>query len=202
MKLTKQWLYRFVTARTLAVGVLALAAIGVSAGNASADWHSFWHKFHVDTARNNAWPDPFNEADARDTVAPFEVMKRNGWKLHNTIGHDLFREGDGVLMASGTNRVRWIATQAPESRRTIFVLKGNTHLETEARLASVRQTLSGMNLDGGQPSVAVTSVQPAKASGVWAAKISRDGIAATPRPQLPQTSSSGTQSAGVASGTP
>lgn len=201
MKLTKQWLCQFATARILAVGVLGLAAIGISAGQASADWNSFWHKFHVDTARNNAWPDPFNEADARDVVAPFEVMKQNGWKLHNTIGHDLFREGDGVLMASGTNRVRWIATQAPQSRRTIYVLKGHTHLETEARLASVRQTLTSINFDGAQPSVSLTSVEPAKHSGVWAAKISREGVAAIPKPQLPQTSASGTQSATIASGT-
>jgi hypothetical protein len=200
MKLTKQWLCRFSITRTLVVGALGLAAITISAGNADADWHSFWHKFHVDTARNNAWPDPFNEADARDVVAPFEVMKQNGWKLHNTIGHDLFREGDGVLMASGTNAVHWIATQAPPSRRSIYVLQGKTQLETEARLASVRQALASMNLNGDDPSVQVTSVEPAKASGVWAAKISRDGIAATPRPQLPQTSASGAQSVAVPSG--
>ena len=201
MTLTKQWLRQFAAARILAVGFLGLSLIAISAGDASADWSSFWHKFHVDTARNNAWPDPFNEADARDTMAPFEIMKQNGWKLHNTIGHDLFREGDGVLMASGSNQVRWIATQAPQSRRTIYVLKGHSRLETEARLASVRQTLSGMNLDGSQPSVEVTSVSPARASGIWAAKISREGVAAIPKPQLPQTSASGTQSAVTPSGT-
>lgn len=208
MKLTNQWIRRIASAgricdgRVMIAAFVALVSCGISADHARADWNSFWHQFHVDTHRNNAWPDPFNEADARDVVAPFEVMKQNGWRLHNTIGNDLFREGDGVLMASGTNAVHWIATQAPASRRTIFVLKGQSPIETESRLASVRQTLNGMNLGGQQPNVVVTNVEPAKASGVWAAKISREGVAAIPKPQLPQTSAQGQASAGVANGTP
>ena len=118
MKLSKTSLCQIVTARLLASATLAVAAIAITAGSANADWSNFWHQFHIDTHRNNAWPDPFNEADARDVVAPFEVMKQNGWKLHNTIGHELFREGDGVLMASGTQR-RSLDRNASPSEQTI-----------------------------------------------------------------------------------
>jgi hypothetical protein len=93
--------------------LFALLGVCLFASNASADWHTFWHNVHVGTHRNNAWPDPFNEADAIQVVSPFERMKNNGWRVHNTIGHELFRGGDGALLASGNKRVEWISSQAP-----------------------------------------------------------------------------------------
>ncbi len=104
---------------------MSLALAGWGCGSvAQADWDSFWHGVHVDYARVNAWPQPFNDVDARQARAPFEVMKQNGWRAHNTIGHELFRDGDAVLTAAGNRRVLWIASQAPMNRRTIYVLQG------------------------------------------------------------------------------
>ena len=131
-----------------ALFAIVLAVTGAS--TASADWHQswkrFWHNVAVGYHRNNAWPDPFVEADALQVIGPFETMKRNGWRLHNTIGHELFRASDGELLASGHGRVRWIATQAPEDRREIFVLRGRSDDETNARVASVRQAISRAEL--------------------------------------------------------
>ena len=180
--------------------ILGIAAVGMTAGNVAADWHSFWHGVKIGYHRNNAWPEPFNEADARDVVTPFEIMKQNGWKMHNTIGHQLFREGDGVLMASGSNRLHWIATQAPMSRRQVLVLRGKSELETQARLASVRNSLASMNIQGPMPSVTLTDVEPAKASGIWANKISREWVSSMPKPQLPATSITGEESVATPSG--
>lgn len=175
---------------------VACLAIGVTATSVSADWHSFWHNVHVGYARNNAWPDPFNEADALDVAEPFEIMKRNGWRLHNTIGHELFREGDGALLASGSRRVQWIATQSPEAYRSVFVLRGSTPEETQARIASVHQTLTSLHLPAGVPQVMVTDAEPGTSSGGWAVKVNREWLDSLPRPQLPQESAAGT--AGVA----
>ncbi len=96
--------------------------VATTATSASADWNHFWHGLHVGFHRNNAWPDPFNEVDAGNVIQPFEVMKANGWRMHNTIGHELFRSGDGALLAAGHKRVHWIASQAPTARRTVYVL--------------------------------------------------------------------------------
>ncbi len=170
--------------------VLTVVALGLFTSTASADWNSFWHGVHVGKARNNAWPDPFNEADAMQVVAPFEIMKNNGWRLHNTIGHELFRSGDGVLLASGNKRVEWIASQAPTNRRDVFVMRGSTQQETEARMASVRQSLASLNVPN-QPNVWVTDVEPATASGAWATQINRTWLQELPAPKLPSTSSSG-----------
>jgi hypothetical protein len=95
--------------KTFAQTVFALAVVASTATSVSADWNwkGFWHGQHVGYHRNNAWPDPFNEVDAANVIAPFEVMKANGWRLHNTIGHELFREGDGALLASRPASQRW-----------------------------------------------------------------------------------------------
>jgi hypothetical protein len=179
--------------------VLGMALCGAIVGQpANGDWHSFWNSIHVDYARNNVWPQPFVDADARAVQAPFVVMKHNGWRAHNTIGHELFREGDCSLNLAGNRRVDWIAKQAPQDRRVIYVLRGDTDQETIQRLESVHQRLASLQTGGPLPQVVVTDIEPAAASGGWATSINRQWIENLPAPKLPSTSASGT--AGATSG--
>ena len=175
-----------------ALVVLLLAS---TATTAMADWDTFWHGLHVGYHRNNAWPDPFNEVDSLSVVAPFHVMKQNGWRLHNTIGHEQFREGDGALLANGQQQVHWIATQAPANRRQVYVLRGRSEAETDARVASVQHTLaSSVRVGGPAASVLVTDIEPSAASGAWAVQINRTWLEELPPPKLPTTSANGTAS--------
>lgn len=177
---------------------IAIVVVITGASTVSADWHHtwkrFWHNVGVGHHRNNAWPEPFVEADALQVISPFEVMKRNGWRLHNTIGHELFRSSDGELMVSGYNRIQWIATQAPVNRREIYVLRGRTMQETEARVASVRTALSNMHRSGPDPAVYITDIEPSTASGAWGTAINRKMMEELPAPKLPSTSAAGTES--------
>jgi len=172
--------------------VIAVAALATTATSASADWNHFWNKLRVGYHRNNAWPAPFNEADAMNVVAPFEAMKANGWRMHNTIGHELFRPEDGALMASGNKRIHWIATQSPQSRRTVFVLRGGSERETTARVAAVREAISRIDVPGPRPNVQITEIEPHHSPGAWATKINRDWLQNLAAPRLPSSSSSGT----------
>ena len=180
----------------LAQAIIALVIVATTATSADADWRDFWHNLHVGHARNNAWPEPFVEADTEMVMAPFEVMKANGWRMHNTIGHEQFRSGDGALLAAGQERVRWIATQAPMSRRSVYVLRGRTETETQARLISVRQTINTVHNDGHTPQVLITNIEPATASGAWATKINREWIEHLTAPRLPTTTVTGDQGIG------
>lgn len=176
--------------------LLTLAVFAtLGAGHAAADWITFCHNIRVGYDRNRAWPNPFNEADAMQVVAPFHIMKNNGWRAHNTIGSDLFRRGDGALLASGRNRVQWIATQAPQSRRTIYVLRGDNQAETESRVAAVRDTIGKLYIDGAKPQVMVTNIEPATQPGPFVTKINRDRLEQMPAPKLPSTSAAGTSGA-------
>ena len=158
---------------------------------ASADFGNWLHRQKMSFFRNSAWPDPFTEADAHQVVEPFEIMKNNGWRTHNTIGHNLFRAGDGALLASGHARVRWIATQSPESRRDIHVLKGRTQKETAARVASVQEACRVLLPEGVEPQIFVTTVEPSTTPGALATKINRDRLENTPIPRLPTSTASG-----------
>ena len=178
------------TCRNLLIAAItAVTASVTSADRAAADWDQFWHSVHIGYHRNNAWPHPFLEVAAAQTRAPFEVMKHNGWRLHNTIGHELFREGDGLLTPAGRGQLEWIATQAPVDRRVVYVLRGRSAKETDARMASVRQTLDTMHTAGPPPQVMITDVVPASASGAWATQINRTWLSSLPEPKLPTSAS-------------
>lgn len=171
--------------------ILMFVLVATFSATASADFGNWLHRQKMTYFRNSAWPDPFTEADALQTVAPFEIMKRNGWRVHNTIGHNLFRSGDGALLASGQNRVRWIATQCPEAHREIHVLEGRSAEETANRIASVREAIKALDRDGSQPRVFVTTIEPSTTPGAIATKINRDRIEQMAAPKLPTTTASG-----------
>lgn len=176
--------------------VFAVVAITVASTSATAGWwHEFWHNSHVGYDRNNAWPDPFNDLDARSVIMPFEIQKRNGWRTQNTIGSLMFRESDGALVSSGHEKIYQIATQAPPSRREIYVLRGRTERETNARVDSVRQSLARMNLRQGTPAIAIIDRPPYTMSGARAVKNNRDAMENMPKPRLPSSSAAGTASA-------
>jgi hypothetical protein len=176
--------------------VIGLSLLGTGAAQtARADWHSFWHTVRIDYARNNTWPQPFSDVDAKAVQAPFAIMKHNGWRAHNTIGNELFRQGDAALTLAGTRRVHWIATQAPQDRRVIYVLRGADPQETEMRLASVNRSLAAIHTGGQAPEVVVTDIEPVVASGGWATSINRQWMENLPAPKLPSTTAAGSSGA-------
>lgn len=162
-------------------GFMVVAA----ASPVAADWNSFWHGVHIDYQRNNAWPHPFSEMAAAQTRMPFAVQRMNGWRLHNTISHELFRGGDGVLTAAGQQQLTHIATQIPPEHRVVYVVRGATPGETEARIDAVRSSLARMNLEGAMPEVMVTDRVPATGSGAMASAVNRAWMQALPSPRLP-----------------
>ncbi|QDS86611.1 hypothetical protein EC9_07840 [Rosistilla ulvae] len=160
---------------------LLLASIIVGmATTATADWDSFWHhkkvamhNCKIDYLRNQSWPQPFLEHDAYKVRGPFETMANNGWRLHNTLSHEVFRPDDSILTAVGRNRVQWIATQTPANHRHIYVLQAATPEDTQRRVASVEEALAGLATVGVPPQVYVTAKVPTMASGEWNAQLSR-----------------------------
>jgi hypothetical protein len=176
--------------------ILGVSLLGLGlCSSANADWHTFWHEVRVGYARNNAWPQPFADVDAKDVQKPMDIMIHNGWRAHNTIGSELFRENDSVLTLAGARRVHWIATHSPASRRTIYVFRGATEQETSKRLDSVHQTLASIHSNGPMPQVLVTDIEPSTSSGAWATSINRQWMENLPAPKLPSSTASGSEGA-------
>jgi hypothetical protein len=177
--------------RLLVVFGLALT-ITLQAGTARADmhnmkakWHAFWDRVHVDWHRNNAWPEPFNHIDERATRTPLAIMADNGWKLQNTISHQLFDPESQELTRAGELKVRWILTQMPMHRRSVFVLRGESPEVTETRVNSVEKLAESLLGEPGLAMISVTDIVPRGGSGDYFERVNRGYENSVPAPRLP-----------------
>ena len=162
-------------------GIATLALVSF-APPVEAGW-PWSHSAAIDKARNNAWPQPFRAADAASVVAPFEIMKNNGWREHNTLGSVVFNE-ENDLTEAGAIKVDWIITQAPTNQRVIYVKSGRTPEQTAVRLESVQLTVSQMVPTGPLPQIIITDIEPPTSSGAYQTLIHRALIRTTPSPRL------------------
>ena len=184
--------------------VLGLAVLfSCPAGSAHADWHSmkvkwhaFWDRVHVDWHRNNAWPEPFGEVDQNAINSALGVMVNNGWRLQNTISSELFNSETQELTGAGELKVRWILTQMPVQRRTIFVLRGRSAEITKTRLKSVEKVATTVLGDASGASIAVTDAVPRGGSGDYYERVNDGYENSVPPPRLPQMDSGSSNSGG------
>ena len=166
------------------LGALILSGLAFSSlGTANAGWPEFKHAMGVDYARNNSWPHPFRGADANSVIAPFEVMRSNGWRENNTVGSPLFSDQHG-LSDAGQLKVEWIILHAPQNQKVVYVKSGRTKAETDARLESVQLAVSQMIPTGPLPQILVTDIEPTTSSGAYQTIVSRALVKTTPTPRL------------------
>lgn len=168
--------------RFLASLTISSLLIG-TAGNVYAGWPEFRHQCGIDYARNNTWPQPFRAADANSVVAPFEIMRNNGWREHNTVGTMLFSQQNS-LSDAGQLKVEWIVTQAPQNQRIVYVKSGRTKEETAARVESVQLAVSQLIPTGPLPQILVTNIEPTTSSGAYQTLVHRALVKTTPTPRL------------------
>jgi hypothetical protein len=182
----------------LAIAGTTLAVAPAQAQTWGEKWDKFWHRVHVDWHRNNAWPEPFLSADRAAQREPFCIQADNGWKLQNTVGTYLFDDNQ-QLNTAGDLHVKWIVTQAPQHRRAVFVLKGDTAEATAARVASVNAAVTKY-AGGAMPPVMVTDTEPVGWSGSYVDAIGQQYQASVPSPRLGGTGGGGGNGGGGGSG--
>lgn len=150
-----------------------------------AGWNEFKHRFSLDYRRNIAWPEPFIYSDRQAVASPIEVMKCAGWRMHHTIDDQMFNSETHQLTRAGEMKVRWIGTQSPMQRRTVFVLRGPTEESTEARLQSVQDTIQRAFAGITPPQVVLTESVPFNGSGEYFDRVIRGFQESSPAPVLP-----------------
>lgn len=160
---------------------------GTVVSSVQADWPTMMHKKHVDMARNNTWPQPFRGQDAYSVIAPFEVMKNNGWRDNNTVGSPLFV--NNALTDAGKLKVAHVLSSAPSNRRVIYVQTGPTQQETAARVESVQVAVSEILPEGQLPEILVTNSAPTSSPGAYQTLVHRAIQKTTPTPRLPRAGS-------------
>lgn len=182
---------------TAALGSAATSALAAN-GEAKQKVHDWWYRSKVDWHRNNAWPEPFVSADRAAVRTPFCLQVDNGWKMQNTIGTYLFDGNSQQLNTAGEHLVRWIVQQAPQHRKAVFVLKGDSPEATQTRIASVQAAVARFACEGENPPVILTMTEPSGWPASYVDQMSQQFQATIPAPRLP-ASESGSENAGESS---
>ncbi len=165
--------------------VIASLCVGGVSQLAQAGWGEFWQRAHVDFYRNNCWPQPFQAQDRELIRAPLIAMTAAGWRQNNTLSDHFFGLEDQSINPAGEIKLRWIATQAPPHRRTVFVLRGPTQDATATRVAAVQRALEKLVPEGHRPDVILTDIIPPGASGDYFDQVDRQFKQSIPAPRLP-----------------
>lgn len=165
-------------------GVAVILAMSSSAA-AMAGWNEFWHQTKVDYRRSNDWPFPFRCADQMAVRQPLAAFIDSGWRRENTLGNEMFEFETNALTSAGRIKARWIVTQAPAHRRTVWVLRADTEEGTAARVDAVQSALQKMVLQGPLPEVLLTDTPPAGGNGDYLDAIDRSLRTTVPPPRLP-----------------
>jgi hypothetical protein len=163
----------------------AATVISLASGAAAmAGWNDLWHGVKTDYHRANDWPYPFICADRMAQQAPLMTMVDNGWRRENTLDTMMF-DGEGNLTSAGVFKVKWVLTQAPHSRRTIWVLRGESAEMTAKRLDAVQQLARLVLPEGTLPEVLINERAPGGANGDYLDAIDRSMRSTVPPPRLP-----------------
>jgi hypothetical protein len=117
--------------------------------------------------------------------APLIAMTAAGWRQNNTLSDHFFGLEDQQINQAGEIKVRWIVTQAPPHRRTVFVLRGSTPEATSARIAEVQRIIGKFVPEGQRPEVLLTDVIPPGASGDYFYQVDVQFKQSIPAPRLP-----------------
>lgn len=167
--------------------VLTLFAVLSGASVAQVAWGGdFWERCWLDWHRMNCWPEPFQHSDRELVRLPLITMTDNGWRLQNTLSDHFFTGEQQQLTQAGLLHVRWIVTQAPPHRRTVFVLRASTAEVTAARVESVQQAVSQLCAGALRPEVLLTDTAPVGGSGEYFDAVDRQLRQSIPAPRLPQ----------------
>lgn len=168
-----------------------LAFLGLGVCQAQAQQHRLAHRIKADWIYNNVWPDQFIPHDRQMVRAPFAIMIDKGWQLQNTLGDHHFDVETQQLTRAGELHLRWIITQAPENRRTVFVLRGHNEAATDVRIDTVQQTIANIQPHGALPAVVQTSVAPPSSPADYVDAVNQKATKAQPAPVLPAASGGG-----------
>ncbi|MEQ8791550.1 MAG: hypothetical protein RIC55_35130 [Pirellulaceae bacterium] len=167
---------------------LVLAGISLT-GKAQAQF-GFWRRVVIDIERNKHWPQPFQTWDRQAQRAPWVVMVDKGWQLENTVGGFHFDRETQQLTAAGQHKVRWIVTETPLQRRTVFVQRGANNEETSIRIDAVQRAVAGYVAEGPLPEVVATNQAPPGSPADIIDRVYRGRDASQPAPVLPAASDS------------
>jgi len=145
---------------------------------------------------NNNWAAPYLQQDRASAAAPFTVMAENGWRRQNLLCDYHFTTDGKSLSMAGETRLRWILTQAPTDHRKVFVQKGPSEQDTQARLIAAQD--GARRIQGNVAEMVVTNDDTPGRSADEVDAINQAALLSMPAPVM-RASTGGSTTAGSSS---
>lgn len=136
------------------------------------------------SARNAAWPKPFNCADRQLYHNVWNPMINAGWEDQCILTKTHFDDETGELTRYGVQQIGGMMMNMPQNRRVVFVQESVNQQETQERIAKVRDVISTYYSQRGGV-VQVSKRTPATQNGPRAELISNLAGESTPNPIIP-----------------
>ena len=177
--------------------LLVILAVLASAGKAQGQWfEQFKQNCKRDYHRNSMWPEPFLQADRNAVMCPFAIQTANGWRRQNLLSDYHFNEATNQLTLAGESKLRYVLTQMPPTRRTVFVQQGLSTDVTEGRMHAVERAAERIVPIGMVANVVESNLPNEGWPAADIDAVTRKFIATTPDPRLPPGGISGGGSGG------
>jgi hypothetical protein len=171
--------------------IAMLASVGialtVSTSASAGPLHALGRDFNTSYHRNKCWPQSFVYPDNAAVRAPFARMVHNGWRIQTLVANHHFTD-DAKLTEAGQRHVRWIVTEAPVRRRTVYVEQASTAELTEARLVAARNYAARFALDSEMVNVQPTHITARGWPADYVDAINVKFFETTPDPRLSEGS--------------
>jgi hypothetical protein len=137
--------------KSLSIATSAVIAVALACQSAQAQYgcccnsgsvcEAYWSGY----CANVMWPTIFVPPARRGVCETYAVMINNGWRRQNLLGDYHFEPETNQLTKAGELKVKWILTQAPPNRRSVFVQRAENEMQTASRVAAVHRLASSMS---------------------------------------------------------
>ena len=159
-----------------------------------------WRKIHAKakehaatvTARNSAWPKPFDCADRQLYTSMWAPMIDKGFEEQCVLTTNHFDPITGKLNTFGNHTVAGIMNNMPQARRTVFIHRDTDAELNQQRMKMVKQTINTFYGTDKLAKIEFSNELPVKLRGAEAEKITELWYAGKPAPIIPIAS--GTES--------
>lgn len=159
-----------------------------------------WKKVHAKakehaatvTARNSAWPKPFDCADRQLYTSMWAPMIDKGFEEQCVLTSNHFDPLTGKLNTFGNHTVAGIMNNMPQARRTVFIHRDTDTKINQQRMSMVKETISTFYGTDKLAKIEFSNELPVKLRGAEAEKITELWYAGKPAPIIPVAS--GTES--------
>lgn len=153
-------------------------------------------RFELVTARNYAWPKPFDCQSRQSYMAIWQPGFDAGWQVEHTLSDIHFDEKTNELSKVGKARVAGIMRNAPSHRRTIFIYQGAGELVTDERIQKTRDAIAEWWGFVETPQIFASTYNPEGMSGSHVYPVNDLFTKGIQPPKLSEASSSTTSSGG------